>query len=129
VSIPSSLAPFFRDLWAERMVDTCVIRRISGQTLNTSTGAYVTTYTTTYSGDCLARPKMASDATAGGLQHELRMYDVYVPHTVTNVEPDDEVVVTSGDGWLSGRTLHVRNVEGDSYSHHRLLSCEDNQGG
>lgn len=129
MSLVSDLAPFFRTLWAGRMVDSVLVRRITGETLNTTSGALVATYSTTYSGAALARPKMASDAIAGGQQHELRMYDVYVPHTVTTAQPDDEVVVTSSDGWLTGRTLVVRNIEGDSYNHHRLLVCEDNQGG
>ena len=129
MSIPSLLAPFFRTQWLDRMVDSVVVRRITGQTLNTSTGAYVNTYSTTYTGVALIRPKSSSDAEAGALQHELRGYDVYVPHTVTDVQPDDEAIVTSTDGFLDDRTLIVRNVEGDSYAHHRLLVCEDDQGG
>lgn len=111
------------------MVDSVVLRRVTGQTFNTSTGGYVNTYSTTYTGSALVRPKAAHDAQAGELQHELRSYDVYVPYTVTDVAPDDEAVVSSTDGFLDDRTLIVRNVEGDSYSHHRRVECEDVQGG
>ena len=129
MSIASNLAPFFRTQWLDRMVDSVVVRRITGQTFNTSTGGYVNTYSTTYTGVALVRPRAAHDAQAGELQYELRSYDVYVPHTVTDVQPDDEAIVTSTDGFLDDRTLIVTNVEGDSYAHHRKIECEDNQGG
>jgi hypothetical protein len=129
VSIATDLATLFRTLWADRFEDTCVVKAISGETLNTTTGSYVVTYSTTYSGACLVRPRDRTDAVAGEDQHELRWYNVYIPYTTTSASVGDLVDVTStADSWLSGRQLVVRNIVGDTYNHRRLLECEDDLG-
>lgn len=129
MSIATDLAPMFRDLWADRFVDSCVVKAASGQTFNATTGSYDVTYSTTYSGPCLVRPKAATEAEAGEDQHELRTYNVFIPYTTTASGVGDLVdVTTTRDAWLNGRQLVVRNVHGDSYNHRRQLECEDDLG-
>ena len=130
MSIATETVPLFQAHWADRFTDTCTIIRTTGQTLNTTTGAYSAgTPTTVYSGACLVRPQAASSAQFGGEQVELRGYNVFVPYTVEGVLPDDVVTVTSTtDGELDGKTLIVHNVQSDTYNTRRLLECENNQG-
>lgn len=126
MSIPTSLAAFFRAQWADRFEDNCVVKRPDSETFNTTTGAYVVTYSTTYSGPCLIRPKAGSDVQSGEQQAEIRMYSVFVPYSEDDQLPDDLVDVSStSDSFLDGLQLVVRNVSGDSYNHRRLLECEE----
>jgi hypothetical protein len=127
VSLFSAAVETLQARWAEELVDSCVIKAVSGQTLNTTTGVYAVTYSTTYSGECLVRPSRHSGVQFGQQQTEVRMYSVFVPHTTTALEPDLLVDVTSTDGYLTGRQLVVRNVRGDSYPAIRELECEDTQ--
>lgn len=127
MSIFSDATAILQARWAEELVDSCVIKEVTGQTLNTTTGVYAVTYSTTYSGPCLVRPARATGVQAGQQQTEVRMYSVYVPHTTTSLEPDLLVDVSSSDGYLNGRQLVVRNVRGDSYPAVRELECEDTQ--
>lgn len=127
MSIPTSVLDFFRDQWDDRFTDTVVIKGVSGQTLNTTTGVYATTYSTTYEGGALVRPARGLAVQSGQQQTEVRMYEVYVPYTTTSLLPDLLVDVTSDDAYLNGRQLVVRNVRGDTYTTVRRLDCEDTQ--
>ena len=135
MSLPTSVATIFQTAWVSRMVDTCHIQRLTGTTLNTGTGVEAPTYSDIYgtSGTpsaCLVRPSSASDVDAGEQQTELRMYNVYIPHTETTVEPGDLVTITSTyDGQLTGSTFTVRNIQTDTYNHRRLLNCEEQVNG
>lgn len=131
MSIPTSVAPFFRTQWQARMVDTCHIQRPTGTTLNTTTGVEVGTFADVYGttgtpAACLVRPSSASDADFGEQQTELRGYYVYVPYDETGIQPGDQVTITSThDPMLDGLTFTVRNVQTDTYDHRRQLVCED----
>jgi hypothetical protein len=127
VSIFTDTLGILQDRWAEELVDSCVLKELTGQSFNSTTGVYVDTYNTSYSGACLVRPARSSAVQAGQQQAEIRMYEVFVPYTVTDAEPDYLVDVTSSDGYLTGRQLVVRNVRGDSYTAIRQLDCEDVQ--
>lgn len=126
MTVPTNYASFFRDQWASRFVDTCLVKRPTGKTLNATTGSYEVTYSTTYSGECLVRPKAATDAQSGERQAELRMYSVFVPYTTTGPLPDDLVDITStNDSFLNGKQFVVRNIAGDTYNHRREIVCEE----
>lgn len=130
MSVASSTIGFFRMQWERRFVDSCVVKRQTGETFDPDTGQATPTYATQYSGPCLVRPGSPSDTVAGEQQVELRTYTVLVPHHVTTPQVDDLVDVTSTrDGVLNGKTLVVRNVSSDTYNTVRRLVCEDNQGG
>lgn len=126
MSIASDLATFFQGEWTNRLVDSCVVKRESSTSFSTTTGVYTPTYTTVASSACLVRPQAADAVNSGERQAELRMYAVFVPYTVTTVEPDDLVDVTStNDTFLNGKQFVVRNVPGDTYTHVRRLECEE----
>ena len=131
MSIPTSVAPLFQTQWGLRMVDTCHIQREASTALNTTTGVETPTYSDIYGtagvpAKCLVRPSSASDVDAGEQQTELRNYYVYIPYTVTTVQPGDQVTVTStNDGMLDGSTFTVRNIQTDTYDHRRQLVCEE----
>lgn len=130
MTTPTSYATFFRTWWESRLVDTCLVKRSASQVFVESTGTYQVTYSTAYSGPCLVRPSSASDAQSGEQQVELRFYNVILPHTATDVEPDDLVDITStNDSYLSGLQMVVRNVAGDTYNHVRKVRCEEVVGG
>jgi hypothetical protein len=126
MSVASSMGPFFRTQWADRLVDSCVVKRQTDETFDATTGQYEFVYTTQYSGDCLVRPKAAGDEQSGEQQAEVRMYSVFVPYDETDPLPDDLVDITStNDGFLNGKQFVVRNVAGDTYNHRRELVCEE----
>lgn len=130
MSIPTSGLGFFRTQWADRFTDSCVVREVTGESLNTTTGVMTPTYGTHYSGPCLVRPQSGTSVEAGELLVEQRGYLVVIPYDETDVGVDMEVVVTSlTDAQLNGKTLIVRNVRTDTYNTARKLDCEDNQGG
>lgn len=126
MTLPTDYATFFRNQWADRFVDSCVVKRETGTSFNDTTGEYTPTYTTQFSGNCLVRSKAASDTQSGERQAELRMYSVFVPYDETDPLPDDLVDITStNDGFLNGKQFVVRNVAGDTYMHRRELVCEE----
>jgi hypothetical protein len=92
------------------MVDACVIRRVTGET--TGPGGVITpTYLTIYTGKCrvqqptaLARPHQPGEAFI--LMVRL---DVQLPMTVTGLQAEDQVLITSSalDADLAGRLFVV----------------------
>lgn len=130
MSVASSTIGFFRSQWAQRFVDSCVIKRQTGESFDADTGQTTSTYTNQYSGGCLWRPGIQLDDQFGEQQVELRFGTLYIPYDETDPEPDDLVDMTSTrDGVLDSKQLVVRNVSHDTYNTRRILYCEDNQGG
>lgn len=130
MTTPVSYASFFRTWWESRFEDSCLVKRPATQTFVESTGTYEVSYSTAYSGPCLVRPSAQDDAQSGEQQVEIRFYNVILPHTATDVEPDDLVDITStNDSYLSGLQMVVRNVSGDTYNHKRVVRCEEVVGG
>ena len=115
----------FRNRWALQLTDACVIETATGDSIDGS-GTRVVTWSAVYTGSCLVWPLSDGDSEAGGIQVETRGYDVRIPYDETTVSVDDRVRVTaSADGYLTGKILTVRNVEGDSFMTVRRLVCED----
>lgn len=134
MSIASTSVAFFRTRWTEAFVDACTINRRAGGTLNTTTGVITAgADTVKYSGVCLVRPasRTTRQPEFGEEKIGLVRYEVFVPYTVTDVQPDDRVVLSTVnyDDTLEGETLRVIAVEGDSYNTKRVLTCEHNLGG
>lgn len=128
MSIAESLLPFFQDQWADRLIDSCVIKEQTGTAFDPDTGLITPTYETQYDGACLVRPGRASDAEFGEERAQLYQYIVYVPHTEIDIEPGWIVDVTSThDLDLDGEQLMILNVGKDSYRTVRPLGCEENQ--
>lgn len=132
MSIVTDHLTFFRTRWATRLVDTCTINRRAAGTLNTTTGVIAAgADAEQYSGVCLIRPASRSQKDYGQEQIGVVLYEVFVPYTVTGIEPDDQVVLgtVNYDAELQAETLRVVSVEGDSYNTIRRLVCAHNLGG
>lgn len=126
MSVASDSLAFFRTQWTERFVDTCTVKRLTGNSFNDSTGVYTPTYTTQYSGACLVRPLTPGEGQFGQELVDLRGYTVFVPHDEGDPLPDDLVdIVSTFDGFLNGKQFVVRNVAGDTYDTVRRLHCQE----
>lgn len=126
MSIATDLLGFFRTEWADRLTDSCVVKRETGSSFSDVTGVSTPTYTTNYTGACLVRPLGPSEASFGQELLEVRGYTVFLPYSETDQLPGDLVDVTSTtDGFLTGKQFVVRNVNGDTYITNRALICEE----
>lgn len=126
MSIPTSTLAFFRTEWATRFTDSCIVKRRTGSTLNQTTGVNEPTYTTNYDGPCLVRPLSAAAEDAGQELVATRGYQVFIPYTEDDQLPEDLVDITSAtDTFLTGKTIVVTNVHGDTYNTRRALICEE----
>jgi hypothetical protein len=95
MSVPSSTVAFFRDQWATRFVDTCIVSRVTGTAFNETTGQTEPTTAQVYSGGCLARPASASESDFGETRRQEVDYDVYLPFDAAALQEGDKVTVTS----------------------------------
>ena len=129
MSIPTDTLDFFRTQWAQRLVDTCTIKSVTGSSFNDTTGQTEPTYTSRYTGACLIRPGPPGAADYGDQLTETRRYTVFIPYDESAVSPGDLVDLTSTrDAHLNEtEQLVVRNIRADTYNTVRKLECEENQ--
>lgn len=111
---------------AERlMVDTCTIRRLTGETVD-GAGRITPTYATVYAGKCRVQQQSAAQAqqhdTAEDHLLMLRL-EVQVPMAVTGVQAGDEVVITAAalDPDLAGRVFRVHDLAHKTHATARRL--------
>lgn len=112
------------------MVDSCVITRVTGRTLNQSTGAYTDTTSTIYSGKCqvVKTDASATDVSAGERDVAVSSTKVKLPITATGIEAGDKVMVTATlDDDLDGRVVYVHEVQTRTFGTSRRLICEEQQ--
>ena len=114
------------------MVDTCTIRRQSGESMDPVTLQMVPTYDTVYSGKCRVQINAVVGATmpeAGERVVVTQRIQVQIPMTVTGVEVDDQVVITAAahDADLVGRAYRVRSEFAKTHATARRLECEESQ--
>lgn len=114
-----------------RMVDTCTVTRGGGDdTLNPTTGAYTTPDDTIlYTGQCevqISDGLNTQTSDAGGQLVTQRRVTVKVPISVTDVEVDDIVTVTSSalDADLVGQTFRVVGTFAKTFATARRLQVE-----
>lgn len=105
------------------LIDTCTIKRRTGESLNTASGALTPTFTQQYSGKCRVRPMTGREVEAGEEQLALHMFEITVPYDTDGIEPDDVVTVTSQDGDLNGATLVVEDSAASTLAAFRKLIC------
>ena len=117
---------------AERlMVDTCTIRRRTGETTSPVTGAVTPTYSTIYTGRCrVQQSAIGASATAAEVGEARRLMlslEVQVPMTVTGVRAEDEVLVTASahDEDLVDRVLIVKALAHKTHSTSRRIGVEE----
>lgn len=130
MSLPTATLELFRNEWAARFTDSCVIRRVTARTLSTSTGQTTPTYAQQYSGACLYRPGGQKAAEFGERTITIRTGTVIIPYNQTAPRVGDEVVLTSTTDPSLTNTVHViRAVEKDTYLTHRSYEVEEVQDG
>lgn len=115
---------------AERlMVDTCTVRRRTGETTDLDTGQVTPSYTSVYSGRCrVQQPAAQATATEAGEAYRLMLrLEVQLPMSVTGLEPGDEVLVTASahDEDLVGRVFLVRELAHKSHATSRRVQVQE----
>lgn len=110
------------------MADTCVITTSPAVTFNATTGVESNTAgSSVYAGKCRVRPSAFPQlANAGEGVQTQRLYDVWLPYDIVDVDLDHIVTVTaSDDPYLVGRDLRVTDVQGGSDGPYRKLQAQD----
>ncbi len=134
MSVPSDAVQMFRDLRADRYVDSITITDLTDRgTLNRATGQYDSeTDSIIYSGAALIRPAGAGISDRGEaaeIRHDL---DVYLPFDAYGIGPGQELTVTAihslGDTDLDGAIATVQWVTDDTYNTHKLIRAKLSEG-
>jgi hypothetical protein len=118
---------------AERiMTDTCSITRITGQTLNETTGAWTDVTSTVYTGKCrvqLRNMQVASLPLSGDRQVVALQLEVWIPMSSTSPTVGDNVTITAAvhDSTLVGRVFRVREEMHKSHATARRLVVQEEQ--
>jgi len=112
------------------MVDTCTIRRRTGETTNASTGAVTPTYMQLYSGKCRVQQREAQGRTedVGEDYLIMQMRQLQLPVIGTEgLRPDDEVLITAStnDPHLLDRVYYIRDVPAKTHATSRRLSIQE----
>lgn len=98
----------------EGMVDTCLIRRRTGEdVLDQNTGEVTPEYLTVYEGKCRVQQTnaQAAEEDAGEAYLLMVRVELHLPVAVVGIEPDDEVAITtSRDPDLISRPFAVRDL-------------------
>ncbi len=112
------------------MVDTCTIRRVTGQTTNSTTGVVTPTVSTVYSGPCKLQesgglPREANPSPAAPVLMVYRQLHLPVA-TSTNIRANDLATIDScvNDAGMVGKVLVVRAERGKSWATARRLDVE-----
>lgn len=122
-----------RAAFLHRMRATCTIQRVTGTTLDESTGAVVPTYAQVYSGRCYTRyPGVAYEQTpeAGGATLAVTRLVLRIPHG-PEVLPGDVVTITADpdNPKMAGTRLRVASNDDMSQASAQRVLCEDWQEG
>lgn len=112
----------------EGMVDTCTIRRVTGETTN-SDGVITPTYSALYSGVCRVQQQQpyAERKDVGEAYLLALRLEVQLPMTVTGLEPDDELTIVTSlmDADLPGRVFVVRDLAHKTDASSRRVQCQE----
>lgn len=112
------------------MVDTCTVRRVTGEAMNATTLVMEPTYSTVYAGRCRVQLNDAAPMRPDAGEHRgtLMRTIVQIPVSVTTVRVDDVVTVAlSEDTELSGRSFRVAAMFHKTHASARRLECEETQ--
>lgn len=116
---------------AERlMLDTCTVKRLSGQVNTPDTGQVVNTYTTVYSGKCKVqqadRSGVARPQSVGEAEVFMSRLQLHLPISATGVTSDDIATITASalDPDLVGKVFHVREPSAKTFLTARRFGIE-----
>lgn len=108
------------------MVDTCTVRRRTGESTDPDTGVVTPTYSTIYAGKCRIQQRagIARPATVGEAEVFLSRLELHVPTSVTGIASDDIATVGASalDADLVGRVFHVRELAHKTFATARRYS-------
>lgn len=121
-----------RAAFERRMRATCLIRRVTGSTID-EWGAETPTYSEVYAGRCYTRyPGMAFEQNpeAGGFNLTVSRIVLRIPFGPI-VKPGDAVTITSDvdNPQMVGSKLRVASMDDQSQSTAQRVLCEDFQSG
>ncbi len=119
-----------RTLAESLMVDTCTIRRRTGEVTDPFSGTITPTYANVYVGKCKVQQHQAQARAedAGEDFLLMLMMELHVPMDGTaGIRPDDEVLIGTStlDVDLPGRVLYVRDVFHKSLATARRMSVQE----
>lgn len=96
------------------MVDTCTIRRRTGESTDSGTGVVTPTFATLYTGKCRVQQAIVqSQQIEAGQDYALQLrLELQLPMSVTGLEVADEVTITAAvhDADLLGRVFKIRDL-------------------
>jgi hypothetical protein len=115
------------------MVDTCLVRRRTGEATDPDTGVTTPTYATVYAGKCKIQQRAAgsaasaSPAEVGEATLLLATLELHVPTSVTGIASDHLVAITASvlDPDLLGRTWTVRGPAHETYGTARRYTLQE----
>lgn len=96
------------------MVDACVIRRVTSESTDQTTGVVTPTYSTLYTGVCRVqqRDASASPAEAGEAYALMLALEVQLPMSVTGLRTEDQITITASahDADLVNRVFLIKGL-------------------
>jgi hypothetical protein len=96
------------------MVDACTIRRSVGEATDPVSGVVTPIWQQLYAGKCRVQQKsiQAEDEDAGEARLLMVRLEVQLPMSVTDLEPDDQVLITASasDLDLPGRVFWIADL-------------------
>lgn len=118
------------------LIDTCTIKRLTGQTLDPDTDVMTPTYETIYDdpdspgagASCRLKAfRIGRPVEAGEVSIELQRYELHLPwDAVPTVMRDDiATVISSDDSWVVGRPLTVTDISYSGSTTARHIIVED----
>ena len=112
------------------MVDTCTVRRITGETTHPTTGAVTPVYTVALAGQkCKVqlRGNWGEARDVGEANLVVIPVEVHFPITVVGLETRDEITIDASvhDPDLVGRVLRIKDLHHKSYATARRVVCQE----
>jgi|ERR1044071_811774 hypothetical protein len=111
------------------MVDSCVIRRLTGETTDPASGVITPTFATLYTGKCRVQHQEAQAREENAGQQFLLMLvlRLQLPTSVTGLLVDDEVTITAStyDPDLVGRVFTIRDLMHKTHTTSRRVSIQE----
>lgn len=133
MSVASEHVSVFRDEWADRLVDTCDIKRLAGRgAINATTLQYdAESITDVYlSRPCLIRPLTpGAPVTTDFGQQEVTVTDYvfFFAYDTVGLEVEDrlipQTVHADGDTELVGQVFRISSIEFDSYKTRMMVTA------
>lgn len=117
-----------RAFFLEGCVDTCTIKRVTGESTDID-GVITPTYTTLYTGVCRVQQQQpyAERKDVGEAYLLALRLEIQLPMTVTGLEPDDILTVVTSlmDADLPGRVFVVRDLAHKTDASSRRVQCSE----